>query len=539
MIPPSESRTPGEINDSSSLEDSNDPSIESLGIDRDFATQPTWLHPTSLIFDLISHIRQLIVPMFIAVYSAAKGDKIGIYFGLAVSSVAILVSAFRYFTLRYKIVDGELIVKKGLVFRRIRTVPINRIQNMDLLQNPLHRIFNVAEVKIETASGTEPEAVLRVLSIQKFNELRQQIFNKNEGVTSPNTIQTDDYKKLNVEESAAQTKPPLIQIPASWLIKAGLASNRGLIFVGIAAGAISQFRLEDKVDLDQFKKLLPAFDGSIENNLKLLGIALAIFLFLRILGVIWYWQRFHNYQLIQDGDDFRISCGFFTKITATVPRHRIQFISIHRPLLLRWMDMASIRIETAGGGGATGQDQSNSRRWFVPVLPEEKVIPLIDQLRDGLHLQTTHLDWQPLSPRAGQRMIRLSFIWSLIFAGIGGVTWPPWGWLAGFAALPLLMVWAAKKSKSMKYARTAEAVIYRSGVLNHKTSLTFWDKVQTVSVHESPFDRRWDMGSLQIDTAAAGPAEHTIRVKYLNASFADDEYQMISRTSAQHEPDFG
>lgn len=536
-MPPSDPPSSVDPNSESLTEVSDDASLNPMPMDGGITSKPTWLHPTSLIFDLISHIRQLIFPVVIGLYSASKGDKIGIYIGLAVSLIAILVSAFRYFTLRYKIDDGELIVKKGLIFRRVRTVPINRIQNMDLLQNPLHRLFNVAEVRVETASGTEPEAVLRVLSIKKFNELQQQIFDKNSGLAS--TTNDENSQDPASDESGSTEPKALVQIPSIWLIKAGLASNRGLVLVGIAIGALSQFRMEANIDLNQFRQWIPNFDGSLENSLKLLGIIIGILILLRILGMIWYWQRFHNYQLSSDGDDFRISCGFFTKITATVPRNRIQFISIHRPLLLRWMGLASIRIETAGGGGSAGQDQSNSRRWFVPVLPEPRVIPLIDQLRSELNLETTELDWKPLAQRASQRMIRLAIIWSIIFTGIGGFFVPPWGWLAGVAALPLFVLWAVKKSRSIKYARTGEAMIYCSGIINQKTSLTFWDKVQTVSVTQSPFDRRWGMGKLQIDTAAAGPAEHSIHVKYLDAAFANREYKTISHKAGQFEPDFG
>lgn len=537
MMPPSETPSSDEWDSAPVAGDASNLPPDPTTTDEDIATKPTWLHPTSLIFDPISHIRQFIVPAIIGLVGAVNGDNFGIYIGVIVSCIAMLSSAFRYFTLRYKIADGELIVKKGLLFRRVRTVPINRIQNMDLLQNPLHRLFKVAEVRIETASGTEPEAVLRVLSLKKFDELQQQVFKKDRSPTPAN--EAIESSVPTMDESVVPEPTALVHIPSTWLVKAGLASNRGLILLGIAIGALSQFRLEANIDPDQFKALLPTVDGSLENSLKLVGFVIGILILLRILGVIWYWQRFHNYELKSDGEDFRISCGFFTKITATVPRHRIQFISIHRPLLLRWMGMASIRIETAGGGGNSGQDQSNSRRWFVPVLPEERVIPLIDQLRSGLNLQTTELDWQPLSEKAGRRMMRLAIIWSLIFTGIGAAFAPPWGWLAGVGALPILILWAAKKSKSMKYARTSQAMVYRSGILNHKTSLTFWDKVQTVSVTQSPFDRRWYMGTLHIDTAAAGPAEHSIRVKYLDAAFANREFQLIGRKSGQFEPDFG
>jgi membrane protein YdbS with pleckstrin-like domain len=87
-----------------------------------------------------------------------------------------LASAFKYFTFRYSIVAGELVVQHGLIFRQHRTIPIGRIQNIDMVQNPLHRWFDVGEVRIETASGKEPEAIMRVLAVPELRRLQSNVF---------------------------------------------------------------------------------------------------------------------------------------------------------------------------------------------------------------------------------------------------------------------------------------------------------------------------------------------------------------------------
>ena len=91
----------------------------------------------------------------------------------------------------------------------------------------------------------------------------------------------------------------------------------------------------------------------------------------------------------------------------------------------------------------------------------------------------------------------------------------------------------------MRYARQDDLLVYRSGVLNRKTSMTFFDKVQTISVEQSPFDRRWGMASLTVDTAAAGPAEHRISVRYLDEGFAQAELAEIRIAASRFTPDFG
>jgi putative membrane protein len=267
---------------------------------------------------------------------------------------------------------------------------------------------------------------------------------------------------------------------------------------------------------------------------------MAVLIVLRLFSVLWFLLRFFGYRLTLHGEDLRIACGLFTRVSATVPRKRIQFISIHRPLFLRWMGLASLRIETAGGGGRSENGTTTvSRRWFVPVMPETEIPHLAGFLRPGLQWQEAGIDWRPLATTAGKRLMRIAVLQSLLVAGLGMVATRPWGWLAGLAALPLLLGWARKKARSMRYSRTARFVVYRSGVLNRKTSLTFFDKVQTVTVRQTPFDRRWKMATLAVDTAASGPAEHNIQVRYLEDEFARREFDSIAQTASRYPPDFG
>jgi putative membrane protein len=57
--------------------------------------------------------------------------------------------------------------------------------------------------------------------------------------------------------------------------------------------------------------------------------------------------------------------------------------------------------------------------------------------------------------------------------------------------------------------------------------MTTWEKVQSAKFVESPFDRRWKMASLHIDTAFAGPASHTLDIEMLDKEVADQELRQI------------
>ena len=397
------------------------------------------LHPTSLLFELTSHLRRDLVPAVFAVVMAVKGSYEIFFLACCVLALSIGASILRYWTLRYRIADRELIVSKGLFFKRIRKVPTRRIQNIDLIQNPLHRLFRVAEVRVETASGTEPEATLKVLSLQQVEFLRKQIFAEDHVHELAEENQTDE-----TGEFVASTKPVseerkvLATIPVRHLVQAGLASNRGMLLVGVGLGLIYQFGESFGIDIELLWNQLPAIPQTLESVAMTVGLIVGGLLLVRLLGIIWYVLRFYGYELRQHGKDLRISCGLLTRVSATVPRNRIQLISIHRPLLMRWLGLAAIQIETAGGGASEGRDASTSvsGRWFLPVVPEERTTELVNLLRPDLDWERLQDSWKSLAPRAGRRLQRLTIVAGCLLAVGGFFLSRPWGFIPMLCAIP-------------------------------------------------------------------------------------------------------
>ena len=315
-----------------------------------------------------------------------------------------------------------------------------------------------------------------------------------------------------------------------------------MIIIGVLIGAYFQFSEQRTLfNLESIQNMLPDQASPVFIAATATGGVIVVLLLLRVLGIAWFVLRFFGYKLVSRGDDLRISCGLFTKVSATVPRQRVQFISVHRSLIMRMFGLASIRIETAGGAGKEGENatESVSKRWFIPVIPEERVAELFTAIRPELMWDESTLDFKPLADKTARRLCRLAIVESVILSGAGMLATRPWGWLIGVVALPLLMMWAIKKSKAMRYARTENCVVYRSGVFIRKTSVTFFEKIQTLRVDQSPFDRRWKMAQLSVDTAAAGPADHRIQVPYLDENFAVEELQVLRQKTGQEQPVFG
>ncbi len=524
------------------------------------------LHPISLMFSLIGQIKSNVIPTIFGLLGAANGNSFYIILACVFLIPSVALSIVRYFTVRYRIFNGDLVVNEGLIFRRTRTVPVERIQNIDLVQGVLHRIFKVAEVRVETASGTKPEAVLSVLSLGQVELLRRSVFRRptdGEGaaVGTATNMNAGGFAREDANEACCEThfapdapadpspdraaftqvqsspvSQCLLKISTGSLAKAGFASDRGLIMVGVLLGVFFQFdsRAQQDYDFRFLSQWIPTISNPFVTAAIAIGVCLLGFLLLRVLGVGWYVMRFFGYQLRLSGEDFKISCGLLTKVSATVPRKRIQFISVHSNLVSRWLGLSSIRIETAGGAGTENENATAtvSRRWFIPVIASADVAEMIGHLRPGVRWQPEGYHWQHLSDKSGTRMARIAAVTSSLLAPLGYAFFGIWGCSVSLIALPILVVYAIKKSRSVKFSRTSFGVAYRSGILTRKISLTFFEKIQSAAITQTPWDRRWQMATLSVDTAAAGPADHAIEIKYLDAEVARRQYDQILAASA-------
>ncbi len=120
------------------------------------------LHPMSWLFVLLQQIKQFVVPLIAAFFFGGDRNELWPMIGVGVLA---LVSVWRYFTYRYGVVGDALVVRSGLLERSLRVIPFARIHNVALQQSVLHRVFGVAEVRLESAGGQKPEAEMRVLKL--------------------------------------------------------------------------------------------------------------------------------------------------------------------------------------------------------------------------------------------------------------------------------------------------------------------------------------------------------------------------------------
>ena len=489
------------------------------------------LHPFSILFNIVRQFGAIAVPLvFVMVGRGTDEDRWSVY-ALAFLVPYTAIAVLRYLSFRYRYEASELVIRRGLLFRNQRHIPYSRIQNIDAVQNVVHRLAGVVDVKIQTGGGSEPEATLSVLTLADLDEMRQRVFGA---------------RAVSASEATAEAPAPpsaeLLHLTPRELVVYGLVENRGLLVIGAALGLLWEFappRLVEQIVGEQssrgffrtMARLIFADGGPSLRALALGALGLVLFLALtRVFSVVWALIRLHDYRLTQQGDDLRAQYGLLTRVTATIPRRRIQTITVRESVWHRVCGRAAVRVATAGGSAQERERVAEQREWLAPIVHRERVPSILGDLLPGVNLDT--LEWRPVHPRAFRRALIRRLVGAALLAGIALIFMGS----KVLYLLPVLAIWAIVRAwlyvKHLGWALTGDVVVFREGVIGRLMTVAPLVRIQAVQQFESPFDRRTEMARVRVDTAGGGSG-HRVDVPYLPRADAEALYAALSASASR------
>jgi putative membrane protein len=475
------------------------------------------LHRSSWLFALTGSIRQLILPLIAVLVFGRRddGDWFGTPFILAAFVGAMLARAlWHQWTYRYGFGPRGLVIREGLIFRNVRQIEYARIENIDTEHGVLHRLLDVAEVRVQTSTGGKPEASISVLDLEAVRQMRERVF--------ADTRPTADAAQPTEE-------PVLLHLPPMELVRYGLIDNRGLILVAAGSGFLHEtgfFRVDRDVVFRWFES--SALDGlaglgtAMQIVLALMAIISAL-LAVRVLSVALALVTLHDFTLTRHDGDLRVRHGLLTKVALTLRTRRIQAVHQSASPLHRLFGRVALNVDLAGDSGAEAQQRNPQRmktRWVAPVCPTAAAPALIAAALPVFDPAATP-DWQPLAPGARSRVFRRSLIISLLVVAI-----PGWWYLHANAVfiVPVVIALAFMHAhlyvKNTRWALERDVLQFRSGWFTRRLTIVPRGRVQSLNVVTSPFDRRRHMASLSVDTAGGSATSAGVHIRYLPADVA-------------------
>ena len=109
-----------------------------------------------------------------AVGAGLAGFLAVVVVGAVVIAITVVLIGRRWRAWGYAERDADLLVRRGLIIRRLSIVPYGRMQFVDVTQGPLDRMLGVAKVKLHTASASS-DAEVPLLPEAEARRLRDRL----------------------------------------------------------------------------------------------------------------------------------------------------------------------------------------------------------------------------------------------------------------------------------------------------------------------------------------------------------------------------
>ena len=250
------------------------------------------------------------------------------------------------------------------------------------------------------------------------------------------------------------------------------------------------------------------------------------------LFVGYFFAHYRRYEYELTADTFDIRSGVLSRREREIPLRRIQNVDISQSVVQRMLGIASVSLETAGGGQTEAQlqyvseDEAERLQSEVSRLrraseaspgdaeadaeaakaPAETVFAISERELGVLALVSTDFRVVSLIFFAGSIFGPSAFDrFEPVFFGPESVLGVLFGPIAAIASIVVLGVFAGAVSAARYYGftltRSEEELRYERGLLQKYSGTIPLSKVQTISMRENVLARRLGYAALHIETA--------------------------------------
>ena len=292
---------------------------------------------------LLKIVKQTWVLFFLFVSRISEISEVQstyIYIGVFVVFMFSLGRAYlSYRNFKFKIVDHQFVLKKGIIKKSNTSIAFDRIQNINFKQNLIQQFINVYGVSIETAGSNKTEIVIKALSHSKALALKELI--SSVAVSS---------------ETSQEQQKPLLKIKTGELLKVSLTENHFRSLLVLIALLIGFFQQIEQVFESFGKKeyINEYLNKSTEVVLGSIILIILVFLCLLFISIfssfVGVFLRHFNLFLFVRKDAFEINQGLLTKKSIVLKKQKVQSITVSSNPFKRWVGISYVVFKQAMSG---------------------------------------------------------------------------------------------------------------------------------------------------------------------------------------------
>ena len=409
----------------------------------------------------------------------------------------IALGIARYLTTSFRITDGRVELRRGLLNKHVLSTPIDRVRTVDVTASPIHRVLGLRTVRIGTGTSSkkgEDELDLDGVRADGAQALRDVLLHA-----------TPEKRE---RAAAPDDAVIVVMFEPRWLWYAPFTTS-GVILAAAVLGAGSQMLdglgLWDHLRLDTAAERLARFSVLVLVPALVVGLLVVA----AVMAVLGYLVTNFGFGLTYTRSDhaWHLRRGLFTTRETSMDAARLRGISLGEPLGLRLVSGARLSAIVTG---LDRKQQGSSV--LVPPAPRDVVEHVaIGVIGAGAPITASLVDHGPAARRRRfTRALTLPAVLTVaLVVAVALADLPPIWLLLGPVALAAGAGLAVDRARGLGHALVDGHLVARSGSLTrHRVAL---DTHAVIGWHVSAsyWQRRVGLTTL-VATMAGGPQSVTV-----------------------------
>lgn len=428
-----------------------------------------------------------------------------------IPTVAILLlgalSALAWWRYTFQLVDGELVVVKGVIRMNRLTVPVHRIQSIAIDQTFFHRLTGLVKVTVDTAGSAAAEFAIDAISRDVAEELQRAAVTVS---PAPSTTATARLSAGSIglpPPSLTAAAPSTIAPPPPLLAPPQLAASSGdrvafthdarrLLITALTAWPLTGiivlgplFALGDEA-IDQIVSRVPLLADLDTTTFRwwFVPVGATVFvLFSVVLNIVRVFLQDWQLTLRVTPTSLRRTSGLLSRTSTASSVARVQVISSGQNPLQQRAGLQVVGLSNIGEGDLS-----------LPGCKDDQ-FAMVTRLAGSTPIEELGLT-RRIHPAQIWLRVRNSLIQAAVIAGGGYIMVGWWSTLA-FVLVPIVWLTQRRHVRNFRWALGTELATSRR-VIDTATEQALLRKANSVQISQTIFERRRGLGRVHLKSAA-------------------------------------
>ncbi|MFO7800650.1 MAG: PH domain-containing protein, partial [Rhodohalobacter sp.] len=452
-------------------------------------------HPVAAVSRAFSLIKGNLVTIIVFLVVGARSESFPFLWWIGGGFAFLLVAGVaNWWRFLFKIEEGELHIKSGIFVRKNLYLSKDRVQVIDITSGVIQRLFGLVRVDIQTAGSSSREAAIDAISLDKAREINRLL--RDEDSENDQSEQSEKDSESDIKEFG---------LPSKELLIAASTSGSFGIALSILATVFSQVEpLISESELFEYVfEVLP----SQTDFVFFVTVIMIFVIFAWLLSFFSTLFSYGNFSLMVKDKEMVITRGIFEKKRVTVPYNRIQAIHVAEGMIRQPLGYSSLHLESAG----YGDEKGTGSIVLFPLVKRSEVLKLLNEVVPSYQKE---MDGLKLPKRALRRyLFRSTFLITAVIVPLYfWLSLNNWIWF--IPALAILWGWLKYRASAVGW--NDGSFIFRSRTLSKSTAFINRNRIQNITISQSPFQRWRKLCTAEI-YVASGDRGKSFSVRDLEA----------------------